>query len=341
MCAKNNVTTTKRHTTKSKNNLSRPFIPILLSLDSLLALLQISRLFPMFLVNPDEMLQHGLSIVGRQSNRNKEFKASAKNRKRFKKFYGSTEEVVAVIWGELQTTNVPEAKVSDAKEKDLSMFLLACHHAKGYAVLETLAKAFGVCEDTASHWARYYLKKLAVLKEHKIVWPTDFQGRKFILLVDCVNFGINEPRHPVLHKVREFFDRKGGKAGLTYEIALDLWSSNIIWLHGPFPSATGDQRIFKEEGLCDEMPEGTKAIADKVYKGQNKISLHNSLDDEEVREFKRRARARQESVNARLKSFECLKQRFRHGVKNHHIYVHAVAVMLTFQMENGSPLFHI
>ena len=128
---------------------------------------------------------------------------------------------------------------------------------------------------------------------------------------------------------------------MTCEIALDLWSSRIIWLHGLFPAATGDAKIFQEEGLCDEMPVGTKGIADKIYRGLDKIVLHNSLDKEDVREFKRRARARQESVNARLKSFDCLKQRFRHGVENHQMYVHAVAVMLTFQFENGSPLFHI
>lgn len=91
----------------------------------------------------------------------------------------------------------------------------------------------------------------------------------------------------------------------------------------------------------ERIPAGKKAIADKIYTGCEHIALHNSLDTEDVREFKSRARAQQESINARLKSFGCLRQRFCHGVAKHEDFAHAVAVICIFQMENGLPLFNV
>jgi len=91
----------------------------------------------------------------------------------------------------------------------------------------------------------------------------------------------------------------------------------------------------------DSIPEGKKGIADKIYDSQPKIATHNSLDNDDVRDFKARARARMESVFTRFKSFACLKQRFRHTRLNHQGYVHAIAVIVTFQFEYGSPLFDI
>ena len=139
-----------------------------------------------------------------------------------------------------------------------------------------------------------------------------------------------------------YFDRKGGKAGVTYEIALHLWENRVVWISGPFPAATGDKVIFnKENGLNDQIPDGMKAIADKLFTGCDKISIHNSLDTEEVRVFKSRARARQESFNARLKCFDILRTRFRHGKDKHREVLEAVAVLCIMKMENGSPLFDI
>mgnify|MGYP005865085489 CR=1 FL=1 len=191
------------------------------------------------------------------------------------------------------------------------------------------------------HWVGFYAKKIAALLPEYVKWPDNWDTT-FIISVDCVNFGTNEPRHPTLHKQKEYFDRKGGKAGLTYEIALHLFENKVVWMNGPFPpNAGGDVAIFTNEGLQNRIPQGKKAIADKIYTGLEKIALHNSLDCQEVREFKSRARARQESINARLKSFGVLKQRFRHTIAKHQTFAHAVMVLCTIAMANGSPLFNV
>lgn len=185
--------------------------------------------------------------------------------------------------------------------------------------------------------------KIGALKDDYIKWPDDWGDLIYIISVDCVNFGINEPTHPTLHKNKKMFDRKGGKAGWTYEIGLHLWKSKIVWVNGPFPpNDGGDPDIYqKDGGLMQTIPEGKKAIADKIYKGLLKIALHNSFDCDQVHIFKRRARAGQECINARFKSFHCMKNRFRHGKDNHKLCFDAVAVVVALQMEHGSPLWDI
>jgi len=189
--------------------------------------------------------------------------------------------------------------------KNFKDFMMALHHLKAYPLEDVIAGRFGVHEQTARKWAKYYTEKIAALHSEKIVWPQDNEWTTtFIISVDGVNFGLNEPRHPVLHKQKNYFDCKGGKAGVTYEVALHLWENRVVWFNGPFPAnENNDAGIYQKKGLMDAVPEGKKVIGDKIYSGSPKCCTHNSLDSENVREFKRRARSRQESYNARLKSF--------------------------------------
>ena len=291
------------------------------------------------ILTPSQVLKRGLEILGCDEKAQQRVNRST-NTRRFKRNYGPAPLVVSVVWQDLQTTDIVDAKVEAPTTKDLDMFLLTLFFVKNIPTEEVIALRFKVNEKTARKWTRHYISKVAALKAIKIVWPDDWDTT-FIISVDCVNFGLNEPRHPTLHKDKRYFDRKGGKAGFTYEIALHLWESRIVWINGPFPAATGDAVIYKTQGLMDKIPAGKKAIADKIYVGCNKIALHNSLDTEEVREFKGRSRARQESINARLKSYAILRNRFRLGKDCHQDVFTAVAVLVAYQMENGSPLFAV
>lgn len=289
-----------------------------------------------------QVLTRGLELMGISFERQNRQHYFPKVR-RFRMLFGSHPRVYAHLWVELQTTPCDEARISFNKDKDFDNFMICLYFLKRYPVEEDLASRFGVHEQTSRRWWNYYARKIAALKPLYIKWPDDWENLIFIISFDCVNFGINEPRHETLHKDKKMFDRKGGKAGWSYEIALHLWKSQIVWINGPFPpNDGGDTAIYKKEGgLMEKIPDGKKGIADKIYKGLPKVALHNSLDSEEVRIFKRRARSRQESINARFKSFHVLKQRFRHGKDNHSLCFDAVAVICAVQLEHGSPLWDV
>jgi hypothetical protein len=135
--------------------------------------------------------------------------------------------------------------------------------------------------------------------------------------------------------------------GFNYEIALSLRESKIVWLNGPYPAGTyNDIKIFRECGLKDKLEvTGKKAIADSGYQGYPQlISRYNSLDSEEVREFKTRARLRHEKFNGMCKVFECLSDRFRHKPNMEEklqACFESVAIIVSYKMEMGEPLFDI
>lgn len=52
-----------------------------------------------------------------------------------------------------------------------------------------------------------------------------------------------------------------------------------------------------------------------------------------------RARARQESFNAKIKTFGVLAQNFRHSMEQHKICFEAVCVIVQYKLENGEPLY--
>lgn len=291
----------------------------------------------------DEVLERALSFIGYNVTRQSRAKRKTKIR-RFKSHFGSHPTVYAELWEELQTTDIENARLLSGDDKHFKMFMMTLFYLKTYPLEDVLASRFDLHEQTCRKWIQFFVDKTATLLSKKVVWPDNWDTT-FIITVDCVNFGINEPRHPTLHKDKELFDRKGGKggkSGLRYKVALHLWENKIVWFNGPFPPNKGtDAEIYKEKGLLAKMPAGKKAIADKIYIGCDKIALHNLLDTDDVQQFKGRARARQESINARLKSFGCLKQRFCHGKERHQSFAHAVCVICVGQMENGSPLFAV
>eukprot|EP00977_Amphora_coffeiformis_P014191 scaffold3912_cov136-Amphora_coffeaeformis.AAC.5 len=194
----------------------------------------------LLILTENEVQEKGLALVGSIALSQRPLSASTKER-RFKAHFGSKAMVVAILWETLQLTSIADAVIKDPKESDFKHYLMTLYFMQNYPTEETLASRFNLHEQTARKWTRYYIKKISALKESLIRWPTDQEWGKdtFIISVDCVNFGINEPRHPVLHKIKKFFDRKGGKAGVTYEIALHLWENRLVWLNGPFPPNEG------------------------------------------------------------------------------------------------------
>ena len=143
-------------------------------------------------------------------------------------------------------------------------------------------------EQTARKWIKFFTLRIATLKAEEIVWPYDEEWGDLVFITshDSIKFGLNEPTHATLHKDKRYFDRKGGKAGDTYEIGLHLWEIQIVWLNGPFPAATGDRSIFVNGGMSDAIPDSKKAIGDRIYTSLDKVAIHNSLDNDDVRVFK-------------------------------------------------------
>ena len=133
------------------------------------------------------------------------------------------------------------------------------------------------------------------------------------------------------------------KAALSYEVALSLWTNKIVHVNRPFPAAVNDLTIYRMK-LKNMIPVGKKVIANMGYAAESgpegTVSVRNSLDSPEVREFKKRARARQETFNAAIKRFECMRY-WRHDLNRHKIAFYSIVVMLQYNLDCGDELFHL
>jgi len=137
----------------------------------------------------------------------------------------------------------------------------------------------------------------------------------------------------------------GKKAAFAYELALSTVEHKLCWMSGPFLGGTNDKLMFKESGLQNLLVNSNKkAVADSGYDGLEGVSLPNPHDTWKVKEFKKRARARHENFNGRIKNFGILSQTFRHKkdrMQKHQTVFEAVCVIVQYQMENGSPLLDV
>ena len=160
-----------------------------------------------------------------------------------------------------------------------------------------------------------------------------------MITVDGIDCSIYEP-----HRIpsTEWYSHKFNGPGLTYELGIAIYHNLLVWIRGPHRSGKGtDLTRFQEpNGLKSKIPAGKKVIADEIYKDPV-CSLRNRLDTPEVKKLKRRARARHENFNGRLKNFKVLAERFRHGHAKHKSIFEAVCVITQYEIENGHPLFEV
>eukprot|EP00980_Cylindrotheca_fusiformis_P020427 scaffold7476_cov68-Cylindrotheca_fusiformis.AAC.4 len=268
------------------------------------------------------------------------------NLTRFKSAYYACPKTVCDLFDAVQSHDLlGDKQISNPKPTHM---LLALRFLKEYPTKETLA-GFGNCtEKTGLHRVWKYVEAIRALKHQKISWEFDEDSNAFpelyVATVDGVHCRICEPRKDPSSK---WYSKKFNKAGLAYEIGIAVYHNRIVWVNGPFPAGENDKKIFdKPEGLASRLKAHQRVIGDEGYRGApEKVSTRNTFDSIEVKEFKKRAKARHETINTRLKSFSILSQTFRTTgdlrLPRHKAAMEACCVIVQYELENRSPLFEI
>jgi hypothetical protein len=172
-----------------------------------------------------ELRSLGLSFAGfekcRQNVRDRT------NEERFSASYGVSARTLHAVLADLALETPTRIKTKD--------FLMAVNELKLYLTEHVQAGRWGIDENTFRHRWKDIVKAIAALKEKKIKFdPDDFpRGQVFLMSVDGVNFTIHEPRakNPGSH----WYDHKSHSAGISYEVAIDVRRSRILWINGPRP----------------------------------------------------------------------------------------------------------
>ena len=297
------------------------------------------------------VMSFGLDMVGFGAKRQNV--RDTLNMQRFRSHFGiGPEAIIDVIAG---MTNGKR----DTLLKDLMMTLCWL---KLYETEHVMSGKWGYGEEFCRDIVKQTATAIQRLKKKKIQFGPFESKKTYIGTVDCVHCETNEFRTDPNSK---WYSHKHNGAGVSYEVVVDLCEDKILWTAGPKPASTHDITFFRggtqvsknrhkneatwdENALYFQIPKGKKLIGDSGYKGEpSKISATVDEHSAEVKEFFARAKSRQETINTRLKSFNVLSGRFRHGKgAENKLHVHqtcfeAICVLVQYDMENGHPLMEI
>jgi DDE superfamily endonuclease len=160
---------------------------------------------------------------------------------------------------------------------------------------------------------------------------------------DCL-ISVDGTHCPFEAKGRRWYSHKFKASGVAYEVALCIKTGEIVWLNGPFPAGEyNDLKMFRM-ALKYELDPNERVAADKGYAGECPLTAKTPgplYSDPAYVKMMSDVSSRHESVNNRLKMFECLKQRFRHGVRAQAACFRAVAVLVQLQIQYDEPLFTV
>ena len=288
------------------------------------------------IVTIDEMLSIGLSLLYSQERIGRSKKET--NIERFNDNYGMTPITFCKIYEDLQVT-----KTIRGCDNELKYHLMAMHFARNYPKMHQVEKDFDLSKGWVGGKIWDALRNIQSLKTIKIVWPDDLNvADVWIGTVDGTDSPANEPSHPEFSQDDGAFTHKHGRAGLKYELVISL-TGGLIWMNGPFRGGENDVTIFRKHGLKDRLQAlGKKVIGDRGYRGEKGlVSMINPLDSEGISRFKSRALHRHEAFNGKVKEFDALSNRFRHGSEKFKTMFEAVCVVCQYRTELETPLYDI
>ena len=289
----------------------------------------------------DFMLQ-GLLFAGSSERQVSTSVPYAKKLSRFKSCFGSHPLVCAHVWVHLQNEGIDT-------EHNLERFFLTLFWLKGYATESVLSVKFDLEEETIRLWCWYYADCLQMLKEKLVIMPDVFDDVPFPLSVDGTHCTCYEPPHPEFPIDTAYWSHKHGTAAYNYQVALSTTESKILGVHGPYPAgANNDKIMFKESGLQELLvSQNKRAIADGGYEdieGGGVAVPNRKYHSKLTNQYFRRLRARQETVNARLKNYAILSRTFRHKIdrqRKHKCVFDAVVAIVAVQITTKHPLFSV
>ena len=302
---------------------------------------------PTVVVTAQKMLQKGLGLV-HYSEQRVGRAGLATNLRRFKDHYGCKPSIAALIFEDLQVTDIPEARL-DVKKISLFYYLQSLNFLYVYDAEHRREPIFDRSPKTMQEWVWYYVKKIQGLKALKILWPNSFPADdKWVISVDCTDCPIQEIRtHEKLSQDSTLFSFKVNGAGLRYEFGIDLFHSRVLWMNSPFlPGVYNDNQIFDLKGLREKLASvGKMALADKIYNGHPKeCSTFNAVDKKAVKIFKSRTQMRHEQFNEMVKEYAVTWKPFRsttNKIEKHKSCFEAVTVICQYRLEHGEPLFDL
>ena len=281
-----------------------------------------------FSINSNFMLHLGSKIALRREGK-------LLDERTFVSFFGRDHVEVLQLW------DMCHFSIQKAKPDHLFWTLM---YMKLYLPIDVIITLLDTSKPTFNKWIWIWIEAIAKLHEEIILWKNRFRNAPegliwCLVTVDGTDFQIGEP-FPFDKKWKS---PKQKGASVKYEVAISIYSGDIVWIFGPHRGSKNDRKIF-DSCLRNMLAEGEQVETDAGYciGGASTSPFIRSRDDfsskAEQRE-KSELRARHETANRRFKSWGILKQQFRNEKLKHQFVFYAIATMTQIQIDNGDVLF--
>lgn len=311
-------------------------------------------------LSPNDVRQFGLTFVHLSVRDQQEYGLSLCD-DLFRAIYGSPPECISDLWEDLCTTNVPTARISAAENnlKGFKMFMMANYflwtYPRNVRLLQVHFAPVGA-KQTSGKPFWIWVEKIAAFLPSKIEWLPQLDDPNcavFCTSVDGVDCITNERRdHPLFPVNPQRCSHKFKHGALRYEVGVAVYEDRIVWVNGPFKAGAKNDITILRDGqadgsgsLLDKLQPGKMVVADRGYRtGQaneiSKVAFKRDEDPQPLRRFKARVMCRHETVNARLKQFKCLSERFRQDDDKHGLCFKAVAVIVQYHLTCGATFLY-
>ena len=143
---------------------------------------------------------------------------------------------------------------------------------------------------------------------------------------------------------RAFYSHKFKKSGLRYEVGVSIIHGDIVWINGPFECGKWPDIKIMRSSLCSELDQNERVEADDGYIGEapRRVKCPKSFTNKKDNEMMQsRARNRQETVNARFKKWQILRQIYGHDIVKHGDVFATIAIITQLSINRGEKLFEV
>ncbi len=300
------------------------------------------------LLSPSDVQEIGLKIMGVRNGR-KNVKTLLRS---FHMHFGSSPLDIADMWYDLCYWDETVLSENEKSEKGFKR-LLSAHYWLWCRPKNTelFASRFGMCEDYcrgSELWK--WIGRIAGLAKKKIKWDKKLDMKDtevFGITADGMDHKMWERQDAEFPYDPKNMSHKFRACAAKYLIALSVYEPKCVLIAGPYRGGLGDLDIFRECGLLKKLQKSQKiCIADRGFRSRNPkeretFAYPDYIDSKELHNFKSRARLRHETYNRRLKHLSSLSETWKNGFEKHGIALRAVAVIVQYQMDNGSPIFAV
>lgn len=177
----------------------------------------------------------------------------------------------------------------------------------------------------------------------KIRWENRFVGQKgdkCLVTIDGTTYKVHNLTKLKWSQRKEWYDYKHNHFGIKYEIAVCIVTGWIVHYNGPFKGSIHDLTIFRW-GLKKLLSLLEKVMADLGYVGDATVITPKDATSNQHRLAMKELRKRHETINGKMKTFECLRNQWRHSLDKHHIAFRGCLVIVQLCIENGREVYNV